>query len=178
MSKQFLKEHPEIYGAGGLNLKASLFDNNSQNMELADRGVNLISDNELLIYYHTPWGVRSQSHRLPVQTTERFFTALRQANHEVAMADVNQRAKGSVGGIQNVPRPILTAERRPATTTQDNDKDDTTFSLLREAGGPVPSFPKVLDHELLSENERNPEGKYKLPPIQGSVSARRFSMNG
>jgi hypothetical protein len=36
----------------------------------------------------------------------------------------------------------------------------------------------VLDYELLSENERNPEGKYKLPPIQGSVSPRRFSLNG
>ncbi|HEX9144061.1 MAG TPA: hypothetical protein VGA09_07300 [Candidatus Binatia bacterium] len=177
MSKQFLQEHPEIYGPGGLNLKASLFDGNLQNMELADRGVNLISDHELIVYYQTPWGVRSQSHRLPAQTTDRFFTALRQANHEVAMADVNQRAKGSVGGIQNMPRPILTAERE-TKKAKDNESDDTTFSLLREAGGPVPSFSKVLDYDLLSENERNPGSKYKLPLIQGSIGARSFSMNG
>jgi hypothetical protein len=177
MSKQFLKEHPEIYGAGGLNLKASLFDGSVQNMELADRGVNLISDHELLVYYQTPWGVRSQAHRLPTQTTDRFFAALRQANHQVAMADVNQRAKGSVGGIQNVPRPILTAERE-RKNAKDNESDDTTFSLLREAGGPPPSFPKVLDHDLLSENEQNPGSKYKLPPIQGSIAPRHFSMNG
>jgi hypothetical protein len=177
MSKQFLQEHPEIYGPGGLNLKASLFDGNTHNMELADRGVNLISDHELLVYYQTPWGVRTQTHRLPAQTTDRFFTALRQANHEVAMADVNQRAKGSVGGIQNVPRPILTAERE-TKKAQDNEREDTTFSLLREAGGPPPSFSKVLDHDLLSENERNPGSKYKLPPIQGSIGARSFSMNG
>jgi hypothetical protein len=36
----------------------------------------------------------------------------------------------------------------------------------------------VLDHELLSENERNPGSKYKLPPIQGSIAPRHFSMNG
>ncbi len=177
MSKKFLMEHPEIYGPAGLGLKASLFDGNTQNMELADRGVNLLSDNELLLYYQTPWGIRSQVLPLSKQTTDRFFTALRQTNHEVAMADVNQRAKGSVGGIQNVPRPILTADRE-RKSENDNERDDTTFSLLREADGPVPSFPKVLDYELLSENERNPGSKYKLPPIQGSVSPRTFSMNG
>ena len=93
------------------------------------------------------------------------------------MADVNQRAKGSIGGIQNLPPPILTAERE-RKNEKDNERDDTTFSLLREANGPVPSFPKVLDYELLSENERNPGSKYKLPPIQGSISPRTFSMNG
>jgi hypothetical protein len=177
MSKQFLMEHPELYGPGGLGLKASLFDGNPKNMELADRGVNLIADNELLIYYQTPWGIRSQIHSLPKRTTDRFFTALRQTNHEVALADVNQRARGSVGGIQNVPPLILTAEREKKSEN-DNEREDTTFSLLREADGPVPSFPKVLDHELLSENERNPGSKYKIPPIQGSISPRTFSLNG
>src|SRR5215472_7742110 len=55
MSKQFLIENPEIYGPNGLGLKSSLFDGNTTNMEIADRGVNLIADNELLIYYQTPW---------------------------------------------------------------------------------------------------------------------------
>ncbi len=180
MSKKFLMEHPELYGPGGLGLKASLFDGNTGNMELADRGVNLLSDNEILVYYQTPWGVRSQIHSIPQQTAERFFTALRQTNHEVALADVNQRAKGSVGGIQNLPTPILTAttEKKDGNRKDEEPRDDTTFSLLREVGGVSPSFPKVLDHELLSENERNPGGAYTLPPIQGSVSPRTFSLNG
>lgn len=76
-----------------------------------------------------------------------------------------------------MPRPILTAERE-TKKAKDNESDDTTFSLLREAGGPVPSFSKVLDYDLLSENERNPGSKYKLPLIQGSIGARSFSMNG
>jgi hypothetical protein len=89
---------------------------------------------------------------------------------------VNQRARGSIGGIRNLPAPVLTAERGPE---QGRDAPhETTLSLLREAGGPPASYPKVLDHDLLTENERDPGSKYKLPPLQGSVSPRRFSMSG
>ncbi len=64
MSKQFLLEHPELFGPRGLGLKASLFDGNPRNMEIADRGVNLVGDNELLVYYQTSTGVHSQSYPL------------------------------------------------------------------------------------------------------------------
>ena len=77
MSKQFLLENPELVGPGGLGLKSSLFDGNAKNLELADRGVNLTGDNELLVYYQTSSGVRSQRYSLPGQTAERFFAALR-----------------------------------------------------------------------------------------------------
>ena len=177
MTKQFLMENPELTGASGLGLKASLFDGNTGNMELAERGVNLLNDNELLIYYQTPWGVRSQSYDLPKRVTDRFFVALRQKNHEVALADVNQRAKGSVGGFRNLPLPVIRGERERGGEKPE-EKDDVLFTLVREAGGGASPFPKVLDHQLLSENERDPGSKYRLPPIQGSVSASRFSMTG
>ena len=177
MSKQFLMENPELYGPNGLALKPSLFDGNAANMELADRGVNLIGDNEILVYYQTPWGIRSQSYPLSKQTADRFFVTLRQKNHDVALATVNERAKGSVGGIKNLPPSIVTGERERKSAKPD-DRNDTAFSLVREAGGPAPSFPKVLDHQLLSQNERDPQAKYNLPPIQGSISASRFTMAG
>ncbi len=177
MSKQFLAENPELYGPGGLGLKAALFDGNPSNMELADRGVNLISDNEILIHYQTPWGVRSQSYPLSKAATERFFTTLRQKNYAVAMADVDQRAKDSVGGIKNIPTPILHGVRDPSAEKPE-DNQDSTFSFIRQADGTVPAFPRVLDNELLSENELNPESKYSLPPIQGSISSHGLSMAG
>jgi hypothetical protein len=175
ISKQFLMENPELYGPRGLGLKSSLFDGNTANMELADRGVNFIGDNEVLVYYETPWGVRSQSYTLSKPAAQRFFVTLREKNHEVAMADVNQRAKGSVGGIKNLPPPIVDGEREKPVEKPE-DRNDTTFTLIREAAGR--SYPKVLDHQLLSENERDPGSKYKIPPIQGSISASRFSMSG
>ena len=174
MSKQFLRENPELYGPRGLGLKATLFDGDSRNMEIADRGVNLVNDNEILVYYQTPWGVRSQTYLLPKSATERFFIALREKNQQVALADVNQRAKGSVGGIRNLPTSIVRAERERRSAATE-ERDDTTFTLIREAGG---SYPKVLDFQLLTDNERDPGSKYKLPPIQGSISASRFSMSG
>jgi hypothetical protein len=177
MSKQFLAENPELFGPAGLGLKASLFDGNPSNMELADRGVNLLDDNEILVHYQTSWGTRSQSYPLPKQTAERFLATLRQKNHEVAMADIDRRAKGSVGGIANIPAPILRGTRNRGSERPEENQD-TTFSLIRQADGTAPSFPRVLDHELLSENEREPGSKYKLPPIQGSISASRFSMTG
>ena len=177
MSKQFLVENPELYGPNGLGLKPSLFDGNRNNMELADRGVNLLNDNEILIHYQTPWGIRSQSYPLSKPATERFFTTLRQKNHEVALADIDQRAKGTVGGIKNMPTPILEGVRGKSTEKPD-DNQDSTFSFIRQADGTVPAFPRVLDHALLSENELNPGTKYLLPPIQGSISASRFSMTG
>jgi hypothetical protein len=176
MSKQFLLEHAELYGPRGLGLKATLFDGDPRNIEIADRGINLVNDNEVLVYYQTPWGVRSQTYVLPKTTTDRFFVALREKNQQVALADVNQRAKDSVGGIKNLPTSIVRADRERRSATSE-DRDDTTFSLIREAGG-TGSYPKVLDFQLLSDNERDPGSKYKLPPIQGSISASRFSMTG
>ena len=177
MSKQFLLENPELFGPRGLGLKASLFDGSPGNMEIAERGVNLINDNELLIHYQTPWGIRSQSYPLPKSLSERFFVSLREKNLQVALADVNQRAKDSVGGIKNLPATIVKAERERRGANAE-ERENTTFTLVREADGSSDNYQKVLDVQLLSDNERDPGSKYKLPPIQGSISASRFSMNG
>jgi hypothetical protein len=175
MSKQFLMENPELYGPRGLGLKAALFDGKPGNMELADRGVNLIGDNEVLLHYQTQWGIRSQSYTLPKTASERFFVALREKNLQVALADVNQRAKDSVGGIKDLPSSIVRAERerRPGSGTE--ERGDSTLTLVREANG---TYQRVLDSQLLTDNERDPGSKYKVPPVHGSISASRFSMTG
>ncbi|HEY5542972.1 MAG TPA: hypothetical protein VIM04_06930 [Candidatus Binatia bacterium] len=177
LSKKFLLEHPELFGPRGLGLKPSLFDGNPGNMEIADRGVNLLGDNELLVYYQTAWGVRSQSYPLAQPIADRFLITLREKNQQVAMADIHQRAKDSVGGIRNLPPSIVKAERERRTANAE-ERQDTTFTLVREAGGPSGNYQRVLDVELLTDNERDPDSKYKLPPIQGSISASRFSMTG
>lgn len=177
LSKRFLLEHPDLFGPRGLGLKASLFDGNPTNMEIADRGVNLLGDNEILVYYQTPWGVRSRSYSLAKPVADRFFVTLRERNLQIAMADVNQRARDSVGGIKNLPASIVKAERERRAATVE-EREDATFTLIREAGAAGGGYRKVLDFELLTENERDPGSKYKLPPIQGSISPSRFSMTG
>lgn len=174
MSKQFLMENPELYGPQGLRLKPTLFDGNSSNMELADRGVNLLGKREILLHFQTPWGIRSRGYPLGKETSDGFYITLRKKNYEVAMGDVHARAKGSVGGIKTLPLPLLRGE----LGSKYEKSGDASFALVREATGPAPAFPKVLDHELLSKNEKNPGRIFKLPPIQGSISASRFDMSG
>ena len=174
MSKKFLMENPELYGPQGLRLKPTLFDGNLNNMELAGQGINLLSEREILIQFQTPWGVQSQSYPIDREASERFQMALRKKNYDVAMGDIDTRAKGSPGGIKNIPLPILRGELEKKGA----DTEDTTLSLVREATGPASAFPKVLDHQLLSESEKESGTKWNLPPIQGSISASRFDLSG
>ena len=176
MSKEFLMENPEFYGPQGLRLKPTLFDSNLSNMELADRGVNLLSEREILLHFQTPWGIRSQSYPIGKETSDRFQIALRRKNYEAALADLHTRPKGSPGGIKALPLALLKGELERKGT--EPESGDTTLTLVREATGPPPAFPKVLDHQLLSEKEKNPGGTFHLPPIQGSISASRLNMSG
>ena len=82
------------------------------------------------------------------------------------MADVDQRAKGSVGGIKNLPMPVVQGTRQQANEREE-DRNDTTFAFVREAGGPSAAFPKVLDNELLSENERDPSANTNCRRFKG-----------
>src|SRR5258706_7198303 len=95
------------------------------------------------------------------------------------MADVNQRAKDSVGGIKNLPGSIVRAERerRAAGNDERGESGDTTFTFVREVG-PAGNYSKVLDAQMLSDNERDPGSKYQIPPVSGSISASSFSMTG
>ena len=69
--------------------------------------------------------MRSQSYPLPKTVADRFFVTLRDKNLQVAMADVNQRAKDSVGGIRNVPTSIIRGEREQrGVAVVDRDEED------------------------------------------------------
>ncbi|MEK7342013.1 MAG: hypothetical protein AABZ69_07330, partial [Candidatus Binatota bacterium] len=173
-SKKFLMENPELYGPQGLRLKPALFDGNLSNMELADQGINLLGEREILLHFKSSWGAQSQSYPIEKRASERLQSALREKNYEVAMADVDVRAKGSPGGIRNLPLPLLRGELEKKGA----ESEDTTLSLVREATGSTNAFPKVLDHQLLSEKEQDSGIKWSLPPIQGSISASRFDLSG
>jgi hypothetical protein len=174
VSKQFLMEHPELYGPKGLRLKPSLFDRNLTNMELADSGVSLVSDREVLLHYQTPWGIQSRSYSLDRQVMDNFLIALRQKNYDVALQDVDTRSKGTVGGLKGLP----TAIARGEWARKASESEEVDLTLLREAGGPSATISKVLDHQLLTETERDPSKRYSLPPIAGSISGSGVQLSG
>lgn len=184
MSKKFLMENQDLYGPQGLRLKHTLFDGNLGNMELADKGVNILDDGQILLHFQTPWGVRSQSYTADKESIDRFQMALRQKNYQVALRDASSREKGSPGGIKNLPLPLIQGgiETKGGVQTKNAESQretgNTTFTLVREASGTSPSYSRVLDYQLLSENEKDPGSKFKLPPIQGSASASGVSLSG
>ena len=174
ISKNFLIEHPELYGSGGLRLKSTLLDGKIGNMELADSGVNLLSDQEILLHLQTPWGLQRQTYALEKSAAENFVISLRKKNYALALEDIETRPKGSPGGLKDLPPALLKGK----PTTEEKDGEDANLSLVREATGPRPAFPRILDHQLLTENEKNPTSKFKLPPIQGSISASGVDVSG
>ena len=173
VSKEFFTENPGLARGGGLGLKTSLFDGDMSNMELAEQGINILSDNEILFHFKTPWGVQSRRYPVRPEIISRFESGLRRRDYEVALHDVDTRPEGSRGGIGNLPL-HLPRQTRPGAS----DKDGADIALVKEATGTYPGQGQVLDYELLSENEKNGGSKYRLPHFQGSVSSGGFDVTG
>ncbi len=175
ISKKFLMEYPELYNLEGLGLKSILFDGNPNNIELADRGVNLLNRSEIILHFETPWGSQSKAYLVKTETIERFQRALRKRHYDIAMEDVHIRPKGSPGGITQLPSEFLTEKRAPKA----KELDDTNLTLVKRVGGDEPpTFQKVLDYKLVTEHEKNGGSKFKLPSLQGSVSTGGFNLSG
>jgi len=175
ISKKFLMEYPELYNLQGLGLKSTLFDGNPNNMELADNGLNLLNKSEIMLHFETPWGFRSKAYLVRTETIERFQRALRKRHYDIALDDVHVRAKESPGGITQLPSEFLTVKRDRKASESDN----TNLTLVKRVGGDKPpTFQKVLDYKLLTENEKNGGGIFRLPPLQGSVSTGGFNLSG
>lgn len=164
LSKQFLLEHPELYGPQGLGLKPALFDGDLKNMELSDRGLNLLSEREILLHFQTPWGIQSQAYALNQEDSDRFLVALRQKRYE------------NPEKLKDLPLAFFRNE--PGKKATGPEREDTALTLVREASGLPGGFSKVLDYELLSENEKRSGGAFRLPQIQGNIGASRFDLSG
>ncbi len=174
VSKKFLMEYPDLYGLEGLGLKPTLFDGNPDNIELADRGINLLNPSEIILHFETPWGPQSKAYLVRSETIQRFQRGLRKRHYDVALEDVHVRPKGSPGGIAQLPADFLT-DKRPDKATE---QDETQLTLVKRVGGnEPPTFQQVLDHKLVAESEKN-GGKFKFPQIQGSVSTGGFNLSG
>ena len=174
ISKKFFMDHPKLYGPEGLGLKASLFDGDSTNLELADQGLNLLKENTALLHFKTPWGVQSRIYPVGSERVERFEVTLRKKHYEIALGDIHSRGQGSTGGLKDLPSQLLHGRKN----RDRSHAEVTDFALVKKAVGPSRDYAKVLDHELLSENEKNPGSRFKLPPIKGSISASRFDISG
>lgn len=168
ISKRFLAENPELYGPSGLGLKATLFDDRIENMELADKGISLFDQHSLLLHYDTPWGPQTRTYPVTKTKVQRFEAALRAKHYEIAAADVHLRDANTLSGLRNLPRHIM----QPSEIRERSD-----LRLIRQADGAEGLSPRMRDHELLSEEELHPPG-YNMPELRGSITTSGVSVSG
>ena len=170
LSKQFLAENPRLYGPEGLGLKATLFDGNVRNLELAGPGLNVLGRNALLLHYDTPWGTRTRTHSVARQRIENLESLLRERHYALAGLDPDEREEGDTGGMGNLPSRLMRVE------TRDRRPDSADLDFIRRTGHGADPRSRILDHELVSRKETDPQRAYGLPAVRGSVTTSGVSL--
>ncbi len=165
LSKQFLEENPRLYGPEGLGLKAALFDGNAHNLELAEPGLNVLGRNTLLLHYDTPWGTRTRTHSVARQRIENLEALLREKHYALARLD------GDAESIEAFPSQLMKFEDR------DRRPDPADMEFIRRTGRDAGPGSPILDHELLSKKESDPQQAYGLPTVRGSVTPSGVSLS-
>ena len=170
LSKQFLTENPRLYGPHGLGLKTALFDGRVDNMELAESGLNILGRNAIMLHYDTPWGVRTRTYPVSEGRIGGLESLLREKHYELALEDIDERDGNSAGGLKDFPARLMqleAAERRP---------DDADLQFVRRTGRAADPRSPILDHQLLSAKETDPQRALGLPTVRGSVTASGVSV--
>lgn len=165
LSKRFLTDHPRLHGPQGLGLKAALFDGSLDNLELADTGLNVLGRHTVMLHYDTPWGPQSRAYPIARTRVEGLEALLRERHYERAAMDVDERDQDSVGGFPEFPARLM----RPETAGRGREAADREF--IRRTGRAAEPRPRILDYQLLSEKESDPQRAYGLPTLQGGVTA-------
>ncbi len=169
LSKQFLTDNPGLHGPAGLGLKAVLLDGRSDNMELADDGINVLGRHALMLHYDTPWGVRSRSYPVAEERIENLETLLREKHYELAALNANEPdPAGADGLLGDFPTRLLKVEA--------GDDGDSGLRSIRRTGQPEDKDSPILDHRLLSARETDPQRALGLPTMRGSVTASGVSV--
>ncbi|MFN3477683.1 MAG: HAD-IC family P-type ATPase, partial [Candidatus Methylomirabilales bacterium] len=158
-SKKFLMENPRLYGWEGLRLKASLFDGNVKNGEIADQGV-VLRWPTLLIYFKTEDGIQWRFYSIEDETYQRTTMLLREILRERALAQV-QNGNGGSRPRSKLPWILLEPALHP----------DPLPPTGEEVGGG-----EVVSFEFLGQGEDGKDGKRWMPKIEGSFSSR--GLNG
>lgn len=87
LSRKYLLDHPEIIGPQGLNLDSRLFDGDPSNRELHDKGIVLLRNDRMKMFFTLPDGSESsQVFRLNPEVVARFEGLMRDLDRKRAYA--------------------------------------------------------------------------------------------
>lgn len=166
LSKEYLAENPRLHGPEALGLKPALFDGRVHNLELAEAGLNVLGRDAVLLRYDTPWGALTRTYPVARSRIEGLEMLLREKRYELGARGAGEPV--GMDGLEDYPARLMRFEP--------GDPDASDLDFIRETGAAARDGSAILDHELLSAKETDPQRAYGLPAVRGSVTAAGVSV--
>jgi hypothetical protein len=161
LSRQFLNQHPEVSGAGGLGLRAELLDGRSDNGEIAENGVVLVGRSFVRIELEDREPVLQE---LPPERFARLAALLDEASYRALLRDEREKPVSDPQRDRFFERARLglldTPDARPTA------RSDAEFLGSREKHGMVRTRGSVLPIELVLRGDLQSLGLAAVPRIR------------
>ena len=100
LSKMFLRDNPDLFGAQGLGLKKELYDGNWRNIELTDDGIILSPHGDITLLLESDAGPRTKVYRIPMASWQQFWRRFREKGYEDALYRGDQKIAKLVQGAE------------------------------------------------------------------------------
>ncbi len=84
LTKMFLRDNPDLFGAQGLGLKRELYDGDWRNVELTDDGIILSPHGDITLRLESDTGPRTKVYGVPTASWQQFWRKFREKGYEDA----------------------------------------------------------------------------------------------
>lgn len=114
LSKMFLRDNPDLFGAQGLGLKRELYDGDWRNVELTDDGIILSPHGDITLLLESDTGPRTKVYGIPTASWQQFWRTFREKGYEDAF----------YRGDREIAKLVRGAEPADITLKSQFEKDD------------------------------------------------------
>ncbi len=161
LSREFLREHPEVAGSGGLGLRPELLDDETENGELAEEGVTLLGRTLVRIPLE---GGETTTLEVPTERFGRFVALLEEAAYRSLVSDERERFEPDPPRDQFFERARLgvvdVADLRPSASS------DAEFLGTTEKFGGLRRTDSILPVELVLQGGLEDFGFAVFPRVK------------
>jgi hypothetical protein len=161
LTRDFLLEHPELWGAGALGLRPELLDGKSANGEVAESGVTLIGRNVVEIALEGRDPVVSQ---VPPENFARFVARLEETSHSSLARDEREKA------VPDAARDAFFASSRLGVVGRGDPRpaarSDAVFESTHQKHGYVRARESILPVDLVLRGDLETLGLSAFPRIR------------
>ena len=100
LTKRFLRDNPDLFGAQGLGLKRELYDGDWRNVELTDDGIILSPHGDITLRLESDTGPRTKVYGVPTASWQQFWRKFREKGYEDAFYRGDRKIAKLVRGAE------------------------------------------------------------------------------